>query len=707
MFVLTLIRSASRLSTLLVVLGILTVSAPIQGQVLSAEDDQTILTRLGLARYGIQALAIPVRPVSAFTISLKLDGEIVELDLAPYSVRSAGFRVRTRDARGQMHSFPLPAPTTYRGRIRQQAGSIAAASIINGQLRARIVDGDSVLVIQPLDEVLPQAGPNQYVLFHRIDAIALDYECGNDLLPLRDRAVVGQKNFAIVSSHCPSIAEIAFDADVEFFMLNGSDVAITVADIESIVNAMNVIYIRDVLIIHTITEIVVQTAEPDLLDSTDPGTLLAEFRTLWNAEHSPGSADPIARDIAHLMTGKNLNGSIIGVAFPGTICDSLSTGFGYGLSESLFSANFDRRVALTAHEVGHNWNALHCNSDPDCPVMCSAIGGCSTNVDLFGSTSITDITAFRNSLTCLSIQATPLGPDCNFNCIEDFDDILIGISQDCTLNGVPDECDIANGSEFDCNLNGIPDSCEPDCNTNGIADECDISSGIELDCNLNAIPDSCEPDCNGNGIPDDCDVNVSFSANSGSLSPFDQTSSAIHVFLAPPPRISDVRFDFTASADLDTTLIFVDVFLNGFFIGEIFKFTGTTCSTLPLIDFDQILVFQPDFDAIVGPGDAVIDMIASSSDPLVCGPASFITVTMSYPALSPFDLNVNGIVDSCECPADCAAVPDGNVNVTDLLALLANWGSSPALCDMAPPGGDGTVNVTDLLALLAAWGSCP
>ena len=60
------------------------------------------------------------------------------------------------------------------------------------------------------------------------------------------------------------------------------------------------------------------------------------------------------------------------------------------------------------------------------------------------------------------------------------------------------------------------------------------------------------------------------------------------------------------------------------------------------------------------------------------------------------------------CPADCAAgTPDGNVNVTDLLALLANWGGTPVLCDIAPPGGDGTVNVTDLLALLAAWGACP
>jgi hypothetical protein len=61
------------------------------------------------------------------------------------------------------------------------------------------------------------------------------------------------------------------------------------------------------------------------------------------------------------------------------------------------------------------------------------------------------------------------------------------------------------------------------------------------------------------------------------------------------------------------------------------------------------------------------------------------------------------------CPADCAPPPDGSVNVTDLLALLAQWGASGGGgCDIAPPpGGDGVVNVSDLLALLAAWGLCP
>ncbi len=55
--------------------------------------------------------------------------------------------------------------------------------------------------------------------------------------------------------------------------------------------------------------------------------------------------------------------------------------------------------------------------------------------------------------------------------------------------------------------------------------------------------------------------------------------------------------------------------------------------------------------------------------------------------------------------------PDGEVNVFDLLALLAAWGPCPGcpedITDSAGAAPDGVVDVFDLLALLAAWGSCP
>lgn len=55
------------------------------------------------------------------------------------------------------------------------------------------------------------------------------------------------------------------------------------------------------------------------------------------------------------------------------------------------------------------------------------------------------------------------------------------------------------------------------------------------------------------------------------------------------------------------------------------------------------------------------------------------------------------------CPADCS-LSDGNVDVNDLLNMLAGWGLTGQPCDIAD--GDDDVNVNDLLLLLAAWGPC-
>jgi hypothetical protein len=54
----------------------------------------------------------------------------------------------------------------------------------------------------------------------------------------------------------------------------------------------------------------------------------------------------------------------------------------------------------------------------------------------------------------------------------------------------------------------------------------------------------------------------------------------------------------------------------------------------------------------------------------------------------------------CPCPADFNK--DGRVNVSDLLSLLADWGTADGDVD-----GDSDTDVGDLLALLAAWGFCP
>lgn len=59
-------------------------------------------------------------------------------------------------------------------------------------------------------------------------------------------------------------------------------------------------------------------------------------------------------------------------------------------------------------------------------------------------------------------------------------------------------------------------------------------------------------------------------------------------------------------------------------------------------------------------------------------------------------------------PRPCTGdvVPDGTVNVSDLLAVIGAWGPCPPPCP-ADIDGSGTVNVSDLLAVIGAWGTCP
>jgi len=65
------------------------------------------------------------------------------------------------------------------------------------------------------------------------------------------------------------------------------------------------------------------------------------------------------------------------------------------------------------------------------------------------------------------------------------------------------------------------------------------------------------------------------------------------------------------------------------------------------------------------------------------------------------DANGNGIPDECECPEDVNG--DGTVNTSDLLIVLAQWGTAGPLGDV---NFDQTVNTEDLLLVLGAWGEC-
>jgi len=64
---------------------------------------------------------------------------------------------------------------------------------------------------------------------------------------------------------------------------------------------------------------------------------------------------------------------------------------------------------LTAHEMGHNFSAGHCDGNGDCHIMCSGINGCNGlgNPAFFGAPSANKIANYAAGRPCLTTQGNP------------------------------------------------------------------------------------------------------------------------------------------------------------------------------------------------------------------------------------------------------------------------------------------------------------
>ncbi len=358
---------------------------------------------LRLEQVEVQDLLLPEAAGGLVQATIRLAGLDYWFTLQPHSLRSDAFEVLV-DTGGGLDPVALSPSKTFRGEVRgAQAGQIAG-HLEGGQLTATLLLEDgAVWTIQPLLPIVPGAASTQHAVFQSEDVLPGAESCGSETLPPGlgsvDLGADGPSTEAAATGN--QICQVAFDADYEFYQMNGSSVSATVDDIEMIMNAVDLIYERDAQIVYEITTVIVRSSASDPYTSSNSSTLLGEFVTTWQANHSA-----IQRDTAHLMTGKDIDGGVIGVAYVGVIC---SGSWAYGLSESRFSANLDLRVGLTAHELGHNWSSGHCDGDVDCHIMCSYINSCAgIGLPDFNSNSIASILSHKASRSCLTAEHDPI-----------------------------------------------------------------------------------------------------------------------------------------------------------------------------------------------------------------------------------------------------------------------------------------------------------
>ena len=380
--------------------AILFAAAPAIAQLPFAQPPATppIGDDLGLLDFTVQTLVIPDAAGEPFTVTITLGGEERTLVLDPWSYAAPNARVQLDDGSGTLKDIELPASRTYRGYDANGPSLAAAGSLLDNGLTLTIIDlaTDAAWHVQPLRDVVPGADRSLHVVYDAADVLDLGlYQCGG-AIPIGHGEVVDVPAGGNGGTRQFLVCEIAVDGDYQFFQQNGSSEQNTINDINNVMAGVALAYETYCGVTYQITHYIIRTTSgSNPYTTNNPSSLLSQFQNWWNA-----NAGNVQRDVAHLFTGRNLDGSVIGIAYMSVICNKTS---GYGLSQSRFTNNMNSRIALTAHEIGHNFSAPHCDSTPPCHIMCSGLGGCNGlgNPPRFGQASINKIVPYAQSRTCL------------------------------------------------------------------------------------------------------------------------------------------------------------------------------------------------------------------------------------------------------------------------------------------------------------------
>ena len=370
----------------------------------------------GVASHELVEIDCPKELAARTTVVVPIDGIDRTLDLYRYSLRAADFELLVHDG-VQLNLVEAPPHRTYRGTVRDMPGSSVRATILENGLGARITLGQGLgdRWVQPIstlesDGIMPPEGSTEetHVVMTGVKSAFIDgHRCGNDLYDLGtpDQPTDGGLAGDVSGNRLNSIAACA---DYEFFQKNGSNVDNTLSDIETMINFYESIYEDDtsdggVNLNFEFSAAIIHASSNDPYSSSSADGILCEFRNEWNS----GEETSIRRDVAQIYTGKNVTGSVIGLAWLGVVCNLLGNDCGsygnlaYNMIESRYVNNYGLRTSLGAHELGHNYNAPHCDSYSDCEIMCSGNGACGSGTpNDFNPQSRASILSHINSQSC-------------------------------------------------------------------------------------------------------------------------------------------------------------------------------------------------------------------------------------------------------------------------------------------------------------------
>jgi hypothetical protein len=328
-----------------------------------------------LADFDIVEIALPERAAVA-RIGLRAHGRQFDLVVAENLelLESLPGRVRGR----------LAASDRFlRGRLSGIEGSWVRLNRIGGRVSGAFYDGQHLYLIDRAESFsLPgtRAAASGATMVYRLADLKIDAAIDpGGVHPMADSARRRSfDDYATFGAHLRELAALEGSAAMAMPVTIVSDARFADkfgADTDSIVvgriNLVDGIYSQQVgvgiqLWHHEIL------ARNGTLAATDASDLLYQFRTWMRS--GAGAGVPF-KGLAHLFTGRDLDGGTVGIAFLGVLCSSSS---GYGVNQDYGSDTYS--ALIFAHELGHNFGAYHDNGS-SCPdgtfagIMNSRING--------------------------------------------------------------------------------------------------------------------------------------------------------------------------------------------------------------------------------------------------------------------------------------------------------------------------------------------
>lgn len=264
--------------------------------------------------------------------------------------------------------------------------------------------GGDNFFIEPAYTLMPEAQEDWYIVYKTTDVIPNDdHTCGwketNETRKHYEHTAKPPHTDKLLGN-CYTV-EIALAADYEMVQAMGSVTAVENFALGNI-NNVQTNYddeFADELVFSVVTQWVSNCSSCDPWTSSNSSDALLDDFTDWGNNGGFGTTF----DVASLWSDRNFSGSTIGLAWVGAVCTNIS----YNVLEH-FNNNAANLRVLQAHELGHNFDAVH-DAAGSGFIMAPSVNSSNT----WSTLSQNDINSYVNAISgaggCLS-ACSSIGP---------------------------------------------------------------------------------------------------------------------------------------------------------------------------------------------------------------------------------------------------------------------------------------------------------